>query len=205
MQQRCGDLVISLKRVPGKATGSLLGPRVYQRKLPPNHHQHLQISTQIKHTDDITVSPSLKKKTSQWSSLISMCSVAGSENNNALSLSHWLSYLVETTKPQAAAKLNNSQKEDGHSITIRGSLFCILPMPRGSQAVISAKDVWKFKLLEKSVESLWRFQIEECGQRWLWVKVDQGKWKWIKSCFFPFLFFLDKECLLVCSKVRERT
>lgn len=133
--------------------------------------------------------PLFKKKTSQWSSLISMCSVAGSENNNALSLSHWLSYLVETTKPQAAAKLNNSQKEDGHSITIRGSLFCILPMPRGSQAVISAKDVWKFKLLEKSAESLWRFQIEECGQRWLWVKVDQGKWKWIKSCFFPFLFF----------------
>lgn len=180
-----------LKKGPWQSHGFTPGPQSLPEETTPNHHQHRQISTQIKHTDDITVSPSLKK-TSQWSSLISMCSVAGSENNNALSLSHWLCYLVETTKPQAAAKLNNSQREDGHSITIRGSLFCILPMPRGSQAVICAKDVWKFKLLEKSVESLWRFQIEECGQRWLWVKVDQGKWKWIKSCFFSFSFFWTK-------------
>lgn len=31
MQQRCGDWVISLNRLPGKATGSLLGPRVSTR------------------------------------------------------------------------------------------------------------------------------------------------------------------------------
>lgn len=45
-----------------------------------------------------------------------------------------------TTESPAAAKLNNSQGEDGQSITIRGSLFCILSIPEGSQTVFGAKD-----------------------------------------------------------------
>lgn len=44
MQQRCGDWVIPLNRLPGKATGSLLGPRVSTR----GNYNPPQIPTQIK-------------------------------------------------------------------------------------------------------------------------------------------------------------
>lgn len=93
---------------------------------------------------------------------------------------------VETTEPSAAAKLNNSQGEDGQSITIRGGLFRILPMPEGLQTIILRQRCLRVcvdggiggKFQEKGA-----FEIEERGQRWCWGGKLTGKVETIQVLF----------------------
>lgn len=146
MQQRCGDWVISLNGLPGKARGPLLGPGVNQRKLhPPPPSPPFQFPAQIKKHWWHHRLPSLKKKKkkrSQWSSLITMCS--GRHNNVFFPPLPLQTFQVETAKPQAAVKLNNSQGQDGGSITIRGSLSSLRSTPENWQTRICARDVQEF-------------------------------------------------------------
>lgn len=100
MQQRCGDGVISLNRLPGKAKGSPPGPRVSTRveKKNPKHPCPPQITTQIKKTLMTSPSPHFNKKTTHSTGLCG----AGS------SFSSLLSFTIKVIKPQKA-KLNNEQ------------------------------------------------------------------------------------------------
>lgn len=98
-------------------SGSLAKPQVHSwapGSLPEETTPPPQIPTQIKHADDITVSKVLLKKnnptTTKTPSGLPLCRVAGSgKKNNVYPFHLLLTLCVETTKLQAAVKLNNSQ------------------------------------------------------------------------------------------------